>query len=263
MKKGTRIIVNSVIVLVAILVLAYFGRYRIIDLWQQWVKQASLPEPVTNVNLIVLKNENINNGNTNKLVNQEFVLPEEINLAVPFTTQAPFGNWDEQHEESCEEAAALIVHYWWQKKTFTKQIANDELQKIVDFEIKKYGDYKDTDSQETAQFIKDLWGYKRVDVKYNITIEDIKKEVAQGRPVILPTAGRELKNPNFKSPGPLYHMVVVRGYTKDKIITNDPGTRNGEEYTYSPDVLYNAIHDWNNGDIYNGKKAMIVVYPNI
>ena len=56
-------------------------------------------------------------------------------------------------------------------------------------------------------------------------------------------------------------MVVVRGWTIDKIITNDPGTRRGEEFTYDPDVLFNAIHDWNDGDVYNGQKAMITIYP--
>jgi len=259
MKKTPGIILSFVLIFLMFGVFVYFDRHHIIDVWQRWMIERELPEPVSGPeNISVNTNNNINNNQVPVVVK----IPDEINLAVPFTTQAPLVNWDEQHEESCEEAAALIVHYWWQKKTFTKKIANDELQKIVDFEIQKYGDYKDTDSQETAQFIKDLWGYERVDVKYDITIEDIKKEVAQGRPVILPTAGRELDNPNFSQPGPLYHMVVVRGYTKDKIITNDPGTRKGEEYVYNPDVLYNAIHDWNNGDIYNGKKAMVVVWPN-
>jgi len=49
-----------------------------------------------------------------------------------------------------------------------------------------------------------------------------------------------------------------------RVVTNDPGTRKGEEYQYAPDVLLNAIHDWNgSGDtIEEGRKAMIVVYPN-
>lgn len=257
MRKTPRIILSAILTFLILGVFVYFGRHQIVDMWNQWMAEKDLPEPVSGpLNVNISLNVNIKNQNA-----EIIKLPEEINLDVPFTTQAPYAKWDEQHNESCEEAASLIVHYWWQKKTFTKEIAEQELQKMVDFQKEKYGDYKDTNAQETAQLIKDLWGYKRVDVRYDITLDDIKKEVSQGRPVILPTAGRELKNPYFRRPGPIYHMVVVRGYTKDKVITNDPGTKRGEEYVYQPDILFNAIHDWNNGDIYNGKKAMIVVYP--
>jgi hypothetical protein len=63
--------------------------------------------------------------------------------------------------------------------------------------------------------------------------------------LILPTLGRELQNPNFKNPGPIYHMLVVQGYTKSgEIITNDPGTRKGKDYLYNPEILFNAIGDW-------------------
>lgn len=258
MRKTTRIILSTILVFLILGILAYFGRHHLADMWRQWQIEKDLPEPVT-YHQVVNKTANTNNTNQPSPVVE---IPQEINLDVPFTTQAPLGIWDEQHNESCEEAAALIVHYFWQGKKFTKELANDELQKIVDFEIQKYGDYKDTDSQETAQFIKDLWGYKKVEVKYDVNLDDIKKEVAQGRPVILPTAGRQLNNPNFRRPGPVYHMVVVRGWTKDKIITNDPGTKRGENYTYDPEVLYNAIHDWNGGEIDKGRKAMIVVFPN-
>ena len=48
----------------------------------------------------------------------------------------------------------------------------------------------------------------------------------RGVPVLLPAAGRLLRNPYFSGQGPLYHMLVVKGYTRDgKIITDDPGTR--------------------------------------
>jgi len=257
MQKTSRIILSAILTFLLLGVFVYFGRHQIVDVWHRWMIERELPEPVSGPESINIANSNLNSNIAPVVV----TIPDEINLAVPFTTQAPYAKWDEQHNESCEEAAALTVYYWWQKKIFTKEIAEDELQKMVDFQNEKYGGYKDTDAQETAQLIKDLWGYKKVEVKYDITLDDIKKEVGQGRPVILPTAGRELKNPYFRRPGPIYHMVVVRGYTKDKIITNDPGTKRGEEYIYDSDILYNAIHDWNDGDIYDGKKAMIVVYP--
>jgi len=79
-----------------------------------------------------------------------------------------------------------------------------------------------------------------------------------------------LKNPNFKAPGPIYHMLVIKGLTKTgDFITNDNGTRNGHNYIYKPDILYAAIHDApqgghsiNKADLDANRKAMIIVYPN-
>ena len=190
---------------------------------------------------------------------QKKPLPAEINLKIPFTSQAPHANWNLPYGEACEEASALMVHYFYKNKTFTKESADAEIKKLVDFQTKKYGFYKDTAAEETARFIKDYWKYKKVRV-LPATIDAIKQELAAGRPVIIPAAGRLLGNPNFRQPGPLYHMLVVKGYTKDgKFITKDPGTRNGANYVYSQKVLMNAIHDWNGGDVNNGKKMIIVV----
>ena len=189
-------------------------------------------------------------------------LPAEINLKVPFTPQAPHANWELPYGEACEEASALMVHYYFEKKTFTKESADKEIKKLVDFQNKKYGFYKDSTADETARFIKDYLKYKKVRV-IPASIDAIKQELAAGRPVIIPVAGRLLGNPNFRRPGPLYHMLVVKGYTKDgKFITNDPGTRNGANYVYDQKVLMNAIHDWNGGYVNNGKKVIIVVDKN-
>lgn len=263
--KSKILILNTVLVIIILAGLGYMGRHRIVSMWEEWMKEPE-PEAVTVAKVINNVVNSVANADDSEEVNnnqpEEIVIPEEFNLAVPFTTQSPYAEWTEQDNESCEEAAALIVHYYWQDKTFTKDIAKQELQSIVDFENDYFGFYKDTNAEQTAEFIRELWGYERVDVKYDITIDDIKKEVAQGRPVILPAAGRMLGNPNFRSPGPLYHMLVVKGWTKNMIITNDPGTRKGEGYQYEPEVLYNSIHDWNDGDVDNGRKAMIVIWPN-
>ena len=189
-------------------------------------------------------------------------LPKEFDIDVPFTPQAPFAIWDETHNDACEETALLMVHKFWVQEPLNQKIAEKEILELVDFQNKNYGDFKNTDAQETAQLIKDFYGYKKVEVSYDITLDDIKRELTQGRPVIVPAAGRLLKNPNFKTPGPLYHNLVVKGYSGERIITNDPGTRLGADYVYDQNILVEAIHDWNDGDIYNGRKVMIVVYPN-
>lgn len=187
-------------------------------------------------------------------------LPDAINLSVPFGSQAPFADWGMPYQEACEEASAIMVHYYYADKKLDPKTMDEEILKMVDWENKTFGYYKDTNAAEIVRILKEYFGYKNVEVSYKFTIEDIKREVADGHPVILPAAGRLLGNPNFKAPGPIYHALVVKGYLRDgRIITNDPGTRNGKDYIYDPRVLMNALHEWNEEDILKGSPAMIVV----
>ncbi len=188
-------------------------------------------------------------------------LPEKIAISVPFATQAPLGQWDAMHEEACEEASLVMLKYYLDGKSLTPAIMEKEIQKMVKFEVKNYGDYKDTTATETVQLAGDFYGIKNLKVIYDFSAEDLKKYLALGRPIIVPAAGRALGNPFFTPPGPLYHNLVLTGYDGDTIITNDPGTRRGENYKYDINILYNAIHDFPGkaADIEKGRKAMIVL----
>jgi len=186
-------------------------------------------------------------------------LPSQINLDVPFTCQAPYANWDYAHEEACEEASVLMAAYYLKnKKISSPQEAEKEILALQDYQRKLFGFYESTTAEQTAQLIEKYYGLQ-AEVKYKISLEDIKREVALGYPVILPCAGRLLPNPNFRRPGPIYHMLVVRGYTPSKIITNDPGTRKGKEFTYLYQDLYKAIANWNGQAPDLSQKVMIVV----
>jgi hypothetical protein len=194
---------------------------------------------------------------------QPTIIPNKINLAVPFTTQAPFAVWEQPYEDGCEEASSAMVEWYYQKKQFTsKALADAELQRLFAWEDATFGTNKDNNAEQTARMIREFYGRKKVVVKTNITAADIRAELASGRPVIVPAYGKALKNPNFKNGGPLYHMLVIKGYIGDThFITNDPGTRNGADYTYTTQTLIGALHDWNNGDVQHGTPTMIVVYP--
>lgn len=217
------------------------------------------------VNTVVRPLANANLLNQNAAV----VLPTEKNLAVPFTSQAPNANWDADHEEFCEEAAMLMVGRYYQGRGFANATdAENGLQAIKQWEIGHLGFYFDTTAAENATILTGIYGV-HVELLVNPTITQIKTAIAAGHPVIVPSAGRQLGNPNFKTPGPIYHNLVIRGYTANgKFITNDPGTRKGEEYLYSEDVIMKAMHDWvpagsrivaTNGDVANGRKVVLVV----
>lgn len=194
-------------------------------------------------------------------IEEDVVIPEKIRIDVPFTSQAPYGVWDERHEESCEEASLLMVAKYLSGESLTPEIAEKEIQEMIDFQIEGCGDFKDSDMDKVSRLAKYFYKIENLKVIYDFEKEDIKKELAKGNPVIVPTAGRLLGNPYFTLPGPLYHNLVLIGYDEDNIITNDPGTKRGKGYTYNIDILYNAIHDFpgKKEDIEYGRKAMIII----
>lgn len=184
-----------------------------------------------------------------------------LNLAVPFTSQAPFQVWDVDHEDFCEEASVAMVDAFYKKLTFTRESADRELYAIQTWEKEHLGEWVSTTAEETARILREYYGYKRVDVMYDVNVADIEAEIRAGRPVIVGADGKGL-NPNFRNGGPAYHMLVIKGFTQTRFVTNDPGTRLGADYTYDKQFLLSKIHDWNGGDVPNGRRAMIVVYPN-
>jgi len=188
-------------------------------------------------------------------------VPKSVKLAVPFTPQAPYANWDEIHEDACEEASLIMVKAFLDKKSLTQEFVEREILALVEHQKKRYGEYKDSDMSELVQISKEYYGMKNLKVVYDFSEEDIKKELVKGNPIIFPVAGQRLGNPNFSGAGPLYHVLVATGYEGGSIITNDPGTRKGASYRYDFDHFYSVIHDFagKKEDTEKGRKAMVVV----
>ncbi|MBI2042393.1 MAG: C39 family peptidase [Candidatus Nealsonbacteria bacterium] len=188
---------------------------------------------------------------------QPFTLPETVDLNVPFIAQAPGGDWSYPFAYTCEEAAILMARYFFEGEDFVDVPKTKiELLGLVNFEDKNYGFHEDTSAEQTARLIRDYYGYEARAV-YDISLDDIKKELALGRPVIIPAAGRLLQNPNFKPPGPVYHIILLKGYNGDGFLSHDPGTANGANVLYSYEIIENAIHDLAEGDIMEGRRAMV------
>lgn len=183
-----------------------------------------------------------------------------VDIDVPFTAQAPTANWDAFHEEACEEASAIMAwHYFNQTKITSTNQVEDEMAAAAKWERENLG----TDvSIPAVDMVEMLRQHFKLDASLSseVTSEAFKRSLSAGNLIILPAQGQFLHNPNFKQPGPRYHMLVVRGYTANgRFITNDPGTRRGEKYQYDPKVLLDAIHDWNGGDVENGAKTAIII----
>lgn len=195
---------------------------------------------------------------TKDLSSETAKLPESFSIKVPFTTQAPLVNWDNAHEEACEEASLIMVHHFIDKTTIiSKESAEAEIQDLLTYETENSYTV-DVTVKELSQIAKGYYSLSKGRIETNPTIEKIKTEIAANRPIIIPAAGKMLGNPNFQNGGPNYHMLVITGYEGDEFIVNDPGTRKGENYRYKQDILFAAIHDWDSIDITKGQKAYLV-----
>ncbi len=188
-------------------------------------------------------------------------LPASVNLAIPFTSQAPFAIWDSVHKDTCEEASILMVSQYFANVTTTTiepQAADDALLAMVDAETKA-GLSTSLTVAELGKFAESFYPTLKPTVIDNPTIDQIKTYIHDGIPVLVPVAGRQMGNPFYAGLGPLYHYVVIRGYDGTNFITNDPGTRRGENYTYSQSVIMDAMGDWNGGDPVNGEKRILIL----
>lgn len=190
---------------------------------------------------LIMENNDIDSEET---IYESSLRVQEINLAVPFTIQSPDQRWDELYKEGCEEASILMVYAFLNDQNISVKSALKDIGEMIDWQLENYNGHFDLPATTTAEMAEIVYGLKTELIELN-SIDDIKEVIETGYPLILPCAGRELKNPNFKEPGPLYHMLVVKGFLANgSIITNDPGTRKGESYIYEADVLWNAIADW-------------------
>jgi len=225
---------------------------------------ASLSATVANNNSSAAVNSAVvatnTNNNTTSVATQTPALPASYSLAVPFTVQAPNGIWDAPYDEACEEASMLMTGRFLQGRTIRDASdANDAILQLTAY-VKQRGYAIDMTAEETAKVLAEFYEVK-TEVVYDFTWDQIKTAIVAGHPVIIPAAGQQLKNPHFQTPGPRYHMLVVKGYNATQVITNDPGTKFGADYAYSYDVLFNASHDWNGGNVDSGRRVAIIVSP--
>jgi hypothetical protein len=163
---------------------------------------------------------------------------------VTFFPQAPYGVWDELHSEACEEASMIMVDSYFDNTPLALNTMEQAILNSVKWQ--EQNNYTvDVSARQVVDILKTLYDRDSTLIT-DVTAKSIKDEIDKGNLVIVPAAGRLLGNPYFSGQGPLYHMLVVRGYddSKNEFITNDPGTKRGEAYRYSYSTLIHAIHDW-------------------
>lgn len=177
--------------------------------------------------------------------------PTQVMIDVPFTTQAPLKHWENPtFQDGCEEASILMAELWLSGAgPMNTEDAERRITEIAEFTKAQFGHSQDTSAEDTAELARALVNRDNITVITDVTLDDIRGQLANGSIVLAPTNGRILGNPHFTSPGPLTHMVVIIGYDDDTetFTTNDPGTQFGAGYMYPYTTLMDAISDYPTG----------------
>ncbi len=209
--------------------------------------------------------EDATNGTGAKLDVKEFtnepaVPPATMLIEVPFIVQAPTGNWDMPYQEACEEASLIMIHHFLAGETLTAQEADKEILDMVQWENDEFNYSADLTIEELKRVAEDYYKHTG-QLFYDFTIDDMKRLLVEGHPLIVPLSGRDVGNPYYSGEGPWYHMLVVTGYDAHNFITNDVGTKRGHNFRFPQERFFNSIHNWTGQkeDIRNGRKAMLVL----
>lgn len=252
-------------ILLVLFVLIVFVYFRVgIKSWVvSSILRVDIPESVSRSELsVALSKSDINvlgsGANHRSNIREQSTIPSRFNLDVQFYPQAPFANWDMPYQEACEEASVLLAMNYIRDRRVSRAEFDEGLLQIVEFEMSRFGAFEHTNVEETASIITEYFNYSDVQVLDDPSEHDIQREIARGRLVLVPLAGQLLKNPYFTAPGPVYHFLVIKGYTKTHFITHDVGTRRGENYTYPFQSIMENIYDYAE-PITDGRRRVLVV----
>lgn len=118
-------------------------------------------------------------------------LPAELNLAAPFYSQAPHGDWSFPWQEACEEASLLLAANVYGKHNWTLEEFNTEILEMVEWQKEKFGTYLDTTVAQTAQIANEYLKLETV-THENPTYEDVRKILNKGHFILMFFSGKEL-----------------------------------------------------------------------
>ena len=175
-------------------------------------------------------------------------LPTAVILPVPYTTQAPLGNWgDRQH--TCEEASLLMVDLYLKGDHSTGSIDPRTADRGIN-QITAWKPSVDLTIQQVGQVARKNMGW--VYEVLPATRLEMKQQLSLGRPLIVGVRTHGLGNANYpgyrthyEQPGwSVSHYLVVTGYDQyDTFVLNDPGITKGHGYHIKYDQLMHAIDD--------------------
>jgi hypothetical protein len=176
-------------------------------------------------------------------------LPDSVFIkGVPYTVQAPTGNWDAAHEEYCEAAAVLMVGRYYRGDKYPNDKippseADAAMAQIVQYERQTWPGVLDLSLDKVGQTGNQF--YNLQPTVRPATLDNVKKAIADGNPVIIPVMTHggpgNTKISPYYSAGNVYHVIVLIGYDSQKLYSDDAGISQGQNYPYTWDVLSAAM----------------------
>ncbi len=173
----------------------------------------------------------------------------EVVLPVPYINEAPRGIWSAPWGNACEEASiTMIEKYYLGEKVVSVEEAESFMQILFDAQDRLYSSNRNADSTRVAKLISDYASFNGF-IKDKPTLDEIKNELQQKRPVIAMHYGFGLQNKNipFIPTGSSYHNTVIIGYDDktQEFITNDSGDAiEGRGHRYGYELFMNSLHDY-------------------
>ena len=173
-------------------------------------------------------------------------VPSQLILQVPFSTQAPNDNWS--RNEDCEETSITMANAFL-TGTMEDKLPADAAQQAINnlkiWEQANLGYNANTGADATTKMAEGAFGLSVTQIP-NFTEAALKNALINKHPILLPINARLLPDTHYANGGPLYHMIVIRGFKGDTFIVNDPGTDSGDGNQYTFTTLQKAAANWNN-----------------
>ena len=174
---------------------------------------------------------------------------EHVELPVPFIPEMPEGVSGSPWVNACEEASiAMIAHYYSGRLEVSAAEAIKYMRTLFAFQDGLYRSNANSDATRSARIIEEAAGFRATIVEYP-SLDDLKRELREGRPIMTFHYGFALGNPNipFLPTGSSFHTLVLKGYDDRtrEFITNDNGDRSagaGRRYPY--DTFLDSLHDY-------------------
>lgn len=173
--------------------------------------------------------------------------PSSVLLDVPFSTQAPMGEWkDPRQLDGCEEASLVMALMWAQNTKFSPEQIRGYITNMSDYEQYFYGYYKDSSADDTAKLMVNYFGYPNIDVRHNISVADIKAALNANQLVITPINPRIISTTLYNK-YTINHTVVVVGYDEANIIIHDPLHDWGSNIRVPQATFEKSLADYHSG----------------
>lgn len=171
---------------------------------------------------------------------------EEVIFEVPFTSQAPHGDWKSPWSDYSEEAVLYMAHQWilGEEMGDADQTAR-ELLAIGEWEALHFGSSLEASAEQVLTVLKDFYGHENAFLLKNPDLAALTDALSQGAVLLAPVNGVILDNPFYGDPAPQHHMILILSYDENTglFTTHDPGTRRGAFTSYSYEKILNAIQD--------------------